>query len=90
MTAARWLMSGMVQGVGFRWFAYRHAQRLGLAGWVRNLPDGRVEVVAKGSEDAVAALEATLREGPRAGYVENVDRREITDEAVRDNAFYIK
>ena len=46
MHATRFLVQGLVQGVGFRYFVYRSADRLGLSGFVRNLPDGRVEVVA--------------------------------------------
>ena len=47
VTTVRFLVSGRVQGVGFRWFTHREAERLGIAGWARNLPDGRVEVLAK-------------------------------------------
>lgn len=55
----RFLVSGMVQGVGFRWFVARHARALGLGGYARNLPDGRVEVVASGAGmEALAQLES--------------------------------
>jgi acylphosphatase len=87
---ARWLVSGRVQGVGFRWFVLRHAERLGLAGWARNLPDGRVEVVAAGSAAALRELESALREGPRFGHVENVDKDEIPHNQVDSNSFIIK
>lgn len=87
---ARWLVSGRVQGVGFRWFVLRHAEHLGLAGWARNLPDGRVEVVAAGPASALRKLESALREGPRFGYVENVDNDEIPHDAVDFNSFLIK
>jgi acylphosphatase len=87
---ARWLVSGRVQGVGFRWFVLRHAERLGLAGWARNLPDGRVEVVAAGAAGALRELESALREGPRFGYVENVDKDEIPHNEVDSNSFDIK
>ena len=68
----RFLVSGMVQGVGFRWFVARHARALGLAGYARNLPDGRVEVVATGGDaaDALARLEELLRAGPAHAQVE--------------------
>ncbi len=62
----------MVQGVGFRFFAQRVADRLGVAGYVRNLHDGRVEVYAVGSSDQLAALRAELERGPRAASIEAV------------------
>jgi len=62
--AERFLVWGRVQGVGFRWSTMAEGERLGLAGWARNLPDGRVEVHAQGDPSAVAALAAWLRAGP--------------------------
>ncbi|MBN2114330.1 MAG: acylphosphatase [Acidimicrobiia bacterium] len=62
--ARRFLVQGRVQGVGFRWSTMAEAERLGLAGWARNLPDGRVEVHAQGNPAALAALAAWLRAGP--------------------------
>ena len=60
----RFLVSGVVQGVGFRWFVARHARALGLGGYAQNLPDGRVEVVASGGEPtALTRLEELLRCG---------------------------
>lgn len=88
--AARWLVSGRVQGVGFRWFTLRHAERLGLSGWARNLPDGRVEVVAAGSPAALHELDAALREGPGFGHVENVDKDEIPHNGIARKSFTIK
>jgi acylphosphatase len=78
MKATRVLIRGLVQGVGFRYFAERAARHLGLLGWVRNLADGRVEAVAAGSEDTVAAFIAQLRQGPAAGRVEAVEVSETT------------
>jgi acylphosphatase len=70
------LVSGHVQGVGYRWFVRGLAQAAGLAGLARNLPDGRVEVVLEGDDDAVAAVLAAL-DGPRApGTVTAVDARD--------------
>jgi acylphosphatase len=86
----RYLVSGVVQGVGFRYFVFRRAQELILAGWVRNLPDGRVEVVADGPEAALSALEEALRSGPRGARVAQVDKSEISDEVISFNAFDIK
>ena len=64
MTAKTFVVEGRVQGVGFRYFVMREAQALGLAGWVRNLPDGRVEVLAAGDAGLVDALEGRLWHGP--------------------------
>lgn len=72
--STRFLISGMVQGVGFRWFAARHARSLGLGGYARNLPDGRVEVVVSGPEEALPALEKLLRAGPANAQVQGVER----------------
>jgi acylphosphatase len=70
----KFLISGMVQGVGFRWFVARHARALGLVGYARNLPDGRVEVVVGGPEESLPALEQLLRAGPANAQVEQVER----------------
>ncbi|MEA2723539.1 MAG: acylphosphatase [Gemmatimonadales bacterium] len=64
----------MVQGVGFRWFVARHARSLGLTGYARNLPNGSVEVMVDGPEDAIPELERMLRSGPASAQVERVDR----------------
>jgi len=66
-------VSGIVQGVGFRYFVYRHAKMLGLKGFVRNLPDGRVEVVAEGEEENLRRLVSLLWQGPVGAYVKNVE-----------------
>ena len=77
----RFVVAGLVQGVGFRWFAARHARALGLAGYARNLADGRVEVVATGSEAAaLARLEALLRSGPAHARVDSVDAQDQADD----------
>jgi acylphosphatase len=67
------LVSGLVQGVGFRWWAQATARRLGSAGWARNLPDGRVEVHAQGEPAAVAAMVAWLGRGPAGAEVSLVE-----------------
>lgn len=69
-------MSGVVQGVGFRFSIAREAQRLGLGGYVRNLFDGRVEFEAEGEADAVDQLVAWTHEGPRSATVSGVDTSE--------------
>ena len=63
------LVAGRVQGVGFRYFARSRAARHGVRGYVRNLADGRVEVVAQAGEAALAAFIEDLRVGPRTGAV---------------------
>lgn len=79
---ARFLVTGQVQGVGFRWYVARLARELGLGGYARNLPDGRVEVLATGHDaDALARLEAGLRVGPSHARVEGVDRADGQDDS---------
>ncbi len=64
---------GTVQGVGFRMYTMREAERLGLGGYVRNLPDGSVEIVAEGEAGAVDRLIAWAKHGPAAAVVEGVN-----------------
>jgi len=66
------LISGVVQGVGFRYYVYRVAQQLGVVGWVRNLPDGRVQVVAEGDRGLLEGLIEELKVGPRMASVRDV------------------
>ena len=68
----RFVVTGRVQGVGFRWFVEREAAQLNITGWVRNCEDGRVEVMATGSREQLSALHGRLREGPRAARVDDV------------------
>ena len=87
----RFLVSGQVQGVGFRWFVARHARTLGLGGYARNLPDGRVEVVASGAgAEAIARLEELLRAGPAHARVERLERLDDVDETVTSRSFDIR
>jgi len=85
----RFLVSGMVQGVGFRWFVARHARSLGLAGFARNLPDGRVEVVVSGPDEALPELERLLHAGPANAHVEAVERSSETARVLAGNSFDI-
>ena len=67
------VVHGDVQGVGFRWFVVDAARPLRLSGWVRNVPDGSVEVTAEGEREALDSLVAVLRRGPRGSRVTDVD-----------------
>ena len=70
--AARFFVTGRVQGVGFRFFAIGEAERLGLTGYVRNRRDGRVEAYAVGTPDQLAQFRARLEKGPRLSSVKFV------------------
>jgi acylphosphatase len=68
-----------VQGVGYRYFALRHAEELGLSGFARNLADGSVEVIAEGSGVALGKLEVLLGEGPSFAHVTGVEREPVAE-----------
>jgi acylphosphatase len=70
-------VTGRVQGMGFRWFVQQEARELGLAGRVKNLPDGSVEVVARGKPSALARLRDRLREGPPGARVQKIEHQEL-------------
>ena len=67
------LVSGMVQGVFFRYSTIRRARRLGLTGWVRNLPDGRVEILAQGENTKLEQLVTWARRGPVGARVSKIE-----------------
>ncbi len=75
-------VSGRVQGVGFRWFVREKGRALGLAGWVRNRPDGSVELAAAGDTSALERLRLELKRGPRGAWVEEV--RELPVDGMGD------
>ena len=87
--ARRYVISGRVQGVGFRFFTEAAAVRDGLHGWVRNLPDGRVEIAAEGDVEALDRFERHLRHGPPGARVERVEVDD-TLAAGRDTGFSIR
>ena len=75
-SARTFLVSGRVQGVGYRAFAERAAREIGVTGWVRNLADGRVEAHANGTLDELDRFEARLMAGPRSATVRSVETAE--------------
>jgi acylphosphatase len=87
--ARRYVVSGRVQGVGFRYFTQDTARREGLTGVVRNLPDGRVEAVAQGDLESLERFEAALRRGPSHARVDSVDIDSIPPSAV-DGGFRVE
>lgn len=83
------IVSGRVQGVGYRASTAHEAQRLGLVGWVRNLPDGSVELEAEGPPDQVAALLGWCDRGPPAARVTQIAARDVAATG-SDTAFAIR
>lgn len=81
--AIRLMISGRVQGVGYRYWAIGEARRLGLEGWVRNLTDGRVEILALGPQDQLDSLESSCRAGPASARVTAVARSPAADDGSR-------
>lgn len=73
MKAIRVVVTGRVQGVGFRWSTRRAAERIGVTGWVRNRPDGAVEAHVEGPEARVDTMLSWLAQGPDDATVRNVE-----------------
>jgi acylphosphatase len=85
------LIKGRVQGVGFRWFVHREAAEIGLRGWVRNLAEGHVEVLATGDAEQLAELKAALSKGSRGSRVDDIEEHELhEDEAAPLGPFEIE
>jgi acylphosphatase len=76
LAARRWFVRGRVQGVGYRYFAQNAGVTLGLAGYARNLDDGRVEVYAAGPEPKLLEMAGRLRHGPRWADVRGIEELE--------------
>jgi acylphosphatase len=89
IVARRYVIAGRVQGVGFRYFAEAMAAREGILGWVRNTPDGRVEVSAEGDSEALERFERNLRHGPPSARVERVEIDDLIPTG-RESGFSIK
>ena len=77
MKTVRIIVTGRVQGVGFRYFTVRCANDLGLCGWVRNLPDGSVETAIQGQGEKIEEMIGLLRQGPGAANVSGLEIEEI-------------
>ena len=88
--AVRYLVRGTVQGVGFRWFVLREAYQLDLRGWVTNLPDGSVEVVADGAAGSLEQLRLALERGPSAARVSGVEKTDVPHDIPMPSFFDIK
>ena len=88
LTARRYLISGRVQGVGFRNFAERSALATGVSGWARNLDDGRVEVHANGTSPQMDDFESRLRQGPRFADIRGFETLEAGVET--SSGFFIR
>jgi len=76
----RYIVTGRVQGVGFRWFVEKEARKIGVSGWVRNTDDGSVEVLASGTSDQLERLRKALKQGPRAARVDEVQEVDVEQE----------
>lgn len=90
MKRIRFVVTGRVQGVGFRWFVKAEARPLGLTGWVRNREDGAVEGEVEGRDDAIEALVPCLEEGPSSAIVTNVEITEISDDRQHYKQFEVR
>lgn len=90
MVAKRFFVSGVVQGVGYRFFVIRSAQRIGITGWVKNLKDGRVEAYAIGSAKALKDFRRELGRGPAGASVDDVSEEQAGVDARFENDFTIQ
>ena len=87
--ARRYLVSGIVQGVGFRYYTQHAAQRLQLSGYAKNLPDGRVEVYAIGTGEQLAKLRSALARGPWGASVSEVGEEDASIDSQYTTRFVI-
>ncbi len=89
-TARRWVAEGRVQGVGYRWYIQGRGQELGVRGWVRNLPDGAVEVVGMATPETLERFERIVRAGPPGAEVHQVRVSDVAPEDVATRSFRIR
>lgn len=90
MNRRGWRIIGVVQGVGFRYFVLREAKQAGLMGYVRNLPDGSVEVAAAGPEDSLREFEKAISAGPPQAAVYEVRPFDVPEGLERRGGFDIE
>ncbi len=86
MPTAKFIVRGLVQGVGFRFYTVRQAKSIGLTGYAKNMLDGSVEVLASGDKKSIDELHAFLKQGPERSYVKQCSL-EILDEEVKYDGF---
>lgn len=89
MACKRVFLSGKVQGVSFRFHAQLQAEKLGLKGWIRNLDDGRVEMLLEGAANNLETIIAWARKGPPGANVADVKITEVADN-LPDEPFFIR
>jgi len=90
LASRRWVVSGRVQGVGFRWFVLNNAQALGIRGWVANTDDGSVEVVGQASAETLEQFGMLLAKGPPAGRVTDITSQDVPHDHVESKSFIVK
>jgi acylphosphatase len=89
MVCKKLFLSGRVQGVSFRFYSHEKANQLGLTGWVRNLEDGRVELLVAGESDSVETMIKWAHKGPPGAHVENVEISTVKEQIPKE-PFYIR
>lgn len=85
----RWIVTGRVQGVSYRFFTRRAAQDMGISGWVRNLPDGTVEAQLRGDAEQVETLRKQLNKGPSMGRVDAIFEEKLAPDTDLPKPFEI-
>ncbi len=90
LASRRWVLSGRVQGVGFRWFVLNNAQALGIRGWVANMDDGSVEVVGQAPEETLEQFGRLLAKGPTAARVTEITTQDVPHDHVESKSFIVK
>jgi acylphosphatase len=86
----RWTITGRVQGVGFRWFALKEAQAMGVMGWVANTADGAVEAVGLATPETLDLFQAALAKGPPSSRVTRIVTENVPHDFVESKSFTIK